>query len=199
MTAGAILLVVIYFSAFQLYREPGSASGPAGGNDVLPFQVLFRDLPGSEQRIFRAMQEGLEEAASRRASAKEWPAVEALAAQDIPPFARDVLDRTQLRWELRRDGLLRNYVGTPSAAPDAPAFLILIQEPDPVTGEKPQLVAGAPVDEEHKLLADGTLLHVTYWKRSPPASGSGIIAQPEVEGWTQIRVASPFAGLEARP
>ena len=77
-----------------------------------------------------------------------------------------------------------------------PAFLILIQEPDPQTGEKPG--AGACVDEEHQLLPDGTLLHVTYWKHARPircAAASSL--DPALEGWTQIRVKTPFEELES--
>ena len=188
--AGVFVLVcVAYTVAFERVGSADRTGAPS--TEVLPYQVLFRDLPGAQQRTFRAMQEGALEALPRRAVADAWPAVDALAADGIPPFAPDVLDKAGLRWSLRRSGLLWEYVGVPSA-PDAPAFLISIQEPDPVSGEKP--VPGV-VDEEHRLLPDGRLLHVTYWVGRTDARPDPIL-DPALRGWKQIRVASPFEEME---
>ena len=189
LTAGVIVLGVIYVFAFERYDWRAN-SGARSERALLPFQVLFRDLPSPEQRVFRAMQEGLGEALRLRADTGNWPAVGSLAAAGIPPFAPDVLDKAGFHWSVQRADLFVNYLGVPSVPGDAPAFLILIQEPDPVTGEK----APPPsvVDEEHQLLPDGTLLHVTYWKGSPGDLRPGIIMDPAIEGWKQIRVKSPF-------
>jgi hypothetical protein len=162
--------------------------GAAPSNPGLPSQVLFRDLPSGEQRIFREMQEGAGEALARRATADEWPSVEALAAEGIPPFAADLLDKSHLSWTIRHDGLLWQYVGVPSETTTNPAFLISIQEPDPQTGEKP---APGVVDEEHQLLPDGRLLHVTHWVGRASAR-PGPILDPALQGWKQIRVISLF-------
>jgi hypothetical protein len=131
-----------------------------------------------------------------RASAGAWPTVAALADAGIPPFAADVLDKSGLRWERRDEGLVTTYLGVPSRdGSDMPAFLILIVEPMPGAGEQP---APAVVDEEHQLLPDGTLLHVTYWKRATGSSPPGSVADPALQGWSQLRVNSPYQAVEAQ-
>jgi uncharacterized protein DUF6162 len=197
MAAGVVVLGVIYTIAFQIY---GTGSGAPAAQRVLPFQVLFRDLPGAEQRVFREIQEGLIEAMAARAATGAWPTPEELAARGIPPFARDARDSSNLRWELRRDGLVVNYTGTSDGAAEQPSFLLLIQEPDPVSGEK--LSPRPIVDEEHQVLPDAsqTLLHVTIWKKTgPPSPGKVVLESPATAGWTQIRVADPFEALEKKP
>lgn len=191
LTAGFICLCVIYVLIFQLYGGPRTQTLDTG----LPYQVLFRDLPSAEQRVFRQMQDGANEALRLRGGAGGWPEAEALAAEDIPPFAADALDRSGLRWERRADGPTTAYLGTPSRDAAAPAYLILIVEPPPGGGEQP---APAVVDEEHQLLPDGTLLHVTYWTRAGAAVPDGIPADPALQGWRQIRVNSPFQTVEAQ-
>jgi hypothetical protein len=190
LTAGFICLCVIYVLIFQLYG--GSKAQTL--NAALPYQVLFRNLPSAEQRIFREMQEGVSEALLRRGAEGTWPLVEALAGDGIPPFAPDVLDRTALRWERRSDGLTTAYVGTPTADRDASAFLILIVEPTPGGSEQP---TPSVIDEEHQLLPDGTLLHVTYWTRAGAAVPAGVAADPALQGWRQIRINSPYQTVDA--
>jgi hypothetical protein len=192
-TATFILVVAIYVVAFETFGSGGV--GSVGPNDgLLPFQVLFRDLPSTDQRVFRAMQEGAGEAERLRTAEGAWPTTASLADGGIPPFVRDPLDKADLRWSERSERLVVNYLGVSAATGSSQAFLILIQEPDPLTGEKaPQ--PGA-VDEEHQLLTDGTLLHVTYWKNAVPNVRPGVIGDPAMAGWTQIRVISPFKEME---
>jgi len=192
-TAAFILVVVIYVVAFETVGS--GRAGSVGPNDgLLPFQVLFRDLPSTDQRVFRAMQEGAGEAARLRVVDGAWPTTASLADGGIPPFARDPLDKADLHWSERSEQLVVNYLGVSPATGSAEAFLILIQEPDPVMGEKaPQ---PGVVDEEHQLLTDGTLLHVTYWKNAEPSVRAGVIGDPAMAGWTQIRVTSPFKEME---
>jgi hypothetical protein len=193
LAAGFVVLGVIYTYGFerQGMRAPGAVTV---GSGLLPYQVLFRDLPSAEQRVFRAMQEGAGEAVRLRGERGKWPSVDELSTAGVPPFARDVLDKSGLRWNGQNDGLFVNYLGVPSATGDTPALLIFVQEPDPVTGEKPP--PPSVVDEEHQVLGDGTLLHVTYWKRSAPSSHPGLIIDPAIEGWQQIRVKSPLEELD---
>lgn len=190
LAAMAIVVGVIYVIAFE---RGGPVAGPAGGRAqaLLPHQTLFRDLPSAEQRVFRALQEGATEALRARGASGSWPAVAALAEQGVPPFAADALDRSGLRWELRSVALLYQYVGVPAHGA-SPAFMISIVEPEPVTGEKP--VPGV-VDEEHQLLPDGKLLHITYWKRRADGIGTVPITEPSLAGWTQIRVKTPIEEL----
>ena len=189
LSGGFVCLAVIYVLAFQLYEGPGAAGAKTAGNGMLPFQVLFRDLPSPEQRAFRAMKEGLDEALRLRSTDGVWPAVEALAALGIPPFAPDVLDKSALVWAQQRDGLVTEYLGVPANETGTSAFLILMQEPEPLGGEQP---AVGVVDEEHQLLADGKLLHVTFWKHARQSLRPGLVGDAALEGWQQIRLAGPF-------
>lgn len=193
LAAVFVVLCVIYVVAFERYGAgPNTARRTAPS---LPYQVLFRDLPTAQQRQFRQMEEGLGEAMAVRARGGEWPAVDALATDGIPPFAPDALDKTGLRWRLLRDGLVALYVGTPTAG-GAPAWMIRVQEPDPLAAE--QASANAPVDEEHRALPDGRLLHVTFWTRRNAVASAAIPADPALAGWSQIRIKSPF-DLEESP
>jgi hypothetical protein len=194
LAAGFVLLGVIYTYGFEREGARGVAAATGPGSGLLPYQVLFRDLPSDEQRVFRAMQEGVGEALRGRAASGGWPSVEDLAADQVPPFAPDPLDKAHLRWSGATDGMFVNYLGVPSTTPATSAFLVMVQEPDPVTGEKPP--PPSVVDEEHQVLPDRTLLHVTYWKR--PASGlrDGLVIDPAIEGWQQIRLKSPLEEMD---
>lgn len=192
LASGFVVLSVIYGLAFQLYR-PGGGSGRSRANEPLAFQVMFRDLPSKEQRVFRQMQEGVEEAMRLRAASGEWPTVESLAAMEIPPFTPDVLDTSSLAWSQQRDGPMIQYSGIPAPGTGMPSFLIFIQEPDRRGGEDPST---AGVDEEHRLLPDGKLLHVTFWKHPPPSPRASVMAVPALLGWVQIRVMSPLPPTE---
>jgi len=192
----------------------GAGGGAAGGGgearDLMPYQRLFRSLGGEDQRLFRELQEGLLEAENVRSSTRRWPAPAALAARGIPPFA-DAAGRggrRLYRWQLRQDGLIVNYLGTPADRRD-PAFLLLVQEPDPGAPGGAAAPGVQATDEVHHRLADGTLLHVSVWLREalaaaggagaagraaavddPGRAGSdgGAIAVPYARGWTQVLV-----------
>jgi hypothetical protein len=179
----AILLAALFAI---LLRVEASSAGP-GRADALPFQVSFQDLPSSEQRMFRALNEGFDEAKRLRGAEGKWPTPERLARDQIPPFAPDAIDRAGYRWTLLQDGLVLNYVGAPAQA-GSPVLLLLIQEPESAGAEQPN---PAIVDQEHVLLPDGKLLHVTYWKRLKPFAPTEVQFRPEVDGWTQVKLAAP--------
>lgn len=187
----AVVVCVIYIIGFERGGPLTTVSQPPS-RALLPYQVLFRDLPSAEQRVFRSMQEGLGEALTVRGASGQWPPVGDLAAQGVPPFAADVLDKSHLRWDLRHSGLLHQYVALPAVAGEMPAFMISVLEPDPTIGEKP--LPGS-VDEEHQLLPGGVLLHITYWKRRAEGVGADAVSDPALAGWTQIRVKSPIEEL----
>ena len=193
LTGAFIVLCVIYIVGFERFSGP-AAETDAAQSGLLSYQVLFRDLPSPEQRVFRQMQEGLVEAMAMRSAptGNDWPDTATLAEAGIPPFAADVLDKSGLRWSRQQSGLLYQYIGIPAAPGSMPAFLLSIQEPDPQTGEKP---APNVVDEEHQLLPDGRLLHVTYWKHAADSLPAAIVPDPAMRGWTQIRVRSPLEEL----
>lgn len=152
----------------------------AVSESAAPWQRSYLELPVEEQRLYRAVREGIFEAENRRAETKEWPSAEALAADDIPPFAASA-PLPRLRWTMRRQGIYVNYVGEGAAT----RWLVLFIEPEPSAFTTPGEQA-PPVDEEHHTLPDGTALHITVWTQAatepPPA---GVLAFPVAEGWIQ--------------
>jgi hypothetical protein len=187
LSAVFIVLCVIYIVAFEVYD--GAAKQRDRG--LLPYQVLFTDLPPEEQRIFRQMREGFDEALVEHGQSGEWPDVARLAADGVPPFAGDSLDRSRLRWTVRSDGLATSYVGIPGDGGAFPAYLVRIQAPDPQAIERLSQ-PNAALDEEHRALPDGTLLHVTYWRRERAPVDDAVGADPARDGWSQIRLKSLF-------
>lgn len=157
-----------------------------GVSHLLPFQKLIKDRPPLEQRIFRELQEGLLEAELRRVDARQWPAPAALAADGIPPFAIDpTATGGPYTWQLMTSGFFVNYLGIPQR-PGAPAWLVLIQEPDPNGIPDP-----AREDEEHHRLITGEMLHVSTWTRADARVPIRVVRTPQAEGWTQLYAVGP--------
>jgi hypothetical protein len=189
-TVGVFKVVfhILFWSAIVVGIER-SQSAASAAPPTLPGEIAFRDIPSSEQRMFRELQEGLLEAESRRAADKRWPTVEALAAAGAPPFAPDPIDHAHYRWSLAQRDVVINYRGVP-ADPKAPSFLLVALEPDPGAPIDPTAVP----DEIHHRLADGTMLHVSIWKG--PRLPDGVVAYPPADrGWLRIA----FGGSQASP
>jgi hypothetical protein len=164
--------------------------------NLLPYQLLMRDRPATEQRMFRELQEGLLEAERIDSSTGNWPEPSVLAADGIPPFASDPTAKgARYTWTILKRGTYINYRGTP-AVPDAPAWLLLIQEPTP--DAPPDL---SPEDEEHHRLSSTVMLHVSVWTHSGGATlgnSLALIRTPQAEGWTQLR-AGPLTTSFTQP
>ncbi|MEW5741783.1 MAG: hypothetical protein AB1938_22880 [Myxococcota bacterium] len=155
--------------------------GPAASVGLSPWQRSYLELPEGQQRLYRALREGIFDAENVRAETKAWPEAAALAEEGVPPFAQDEL-LPRLSWRTARQGLYVNYLGEG----DGQRWLILFIEPDPRELKTPG-EAAPPVDEEHHTLPDGTALHVTVWTQpstEPPPQG--VLAFPVAEGWTQL-------------
>jgi hypothetical protein len=156
-------------------------------SNLLPFQRLAADRPAADQRMFRELQEGLIEAENARGATGRWPEVSKLASDGIPPFAPTPTSTgPSYTWRLLRSGAYVNYLGLPDR-PDAPAWLVWIQEPQP----------GVPVgvvreSQEHHRLSDGSMLRVSTWTHT---NGGSLQAQPIVmpqsEGWLQLFAVEP--------
>jgi len=154
---------------------------------LAPFQQRFADLPGPLQRDFRELREGYEEAARARSKGGAWPEPEQLAAEGVPPFARDGVDGRLRAWRIVHDGRVALYSGETRADGKArPNLLLRVIESAPADFESRD--PNTRVDEEHRRLADGTLVYVTTWYRDPaagPVAGDGSL-RPEMSGWTQM-------------
>ncbi len=157
----------------------------AAGSQLLPFQELVLNRPGTEQRMFTALQEGLIEAEARRSDTGAWPTVAELADEGIPPFAFDPTLRERYTWHLVRAGATVNYLGVPERA-EAPSWLLLVQEPIP--GAPPDT---AREDEEHNRLVTGEMLHVSTWVRAGGPVAVALVTVPQSEGWTELFAVGP--------
>jgi len=173
---------IALFSLIAVYRQSGAAAPEKA--DLLPYQVLFKDLPPADQRVFRQIQEGMIEIENVRGQTGRWPPVEALASDGIPPFAPDPVDRERYTWSFSRRGLNVGYVGTPAPTSNRPRFLLQFVEPDP---NVPPPISKVPVDEQHHTLSDGTNLHVLLWMHANTGQPPSTVAElPLAEGWTQL-------------
>ena len=166
----------------------------SGQRNLLPFQQLIRDRPQAEQRVFRELQEGLLEAEAKRAGAGTWPQVSLLAAEGIPPFAPDPTAKSsRYDWRLLTGGAFVNYLGLPER-PDAPAWLLLVQEPEP--GRPPDQTRE---DEEHHRLSTGDMLHVSTWVHADGKRvADRMVRLPQAEGWMQLYAVGPVAAPSGR-
>lgn len=154
--------------------------GPETFAPLSPWQRSYLELPDDGQRLYRAVREGIFEAENVRAETGEWPDVQRLAEDGIPPFAP--VEGPALSWRLARQGVYVNYLGEGGGT----RWLILFIEPEPNALKTPG-EAAPPVDEEHHTLPDGTALHVTVWTQ--PATEplpKGVLAFPVSDGWTQL-------------
>jgi zinc transport system substrate-binding protein len=159
----------------------------AGEVPLASFQQRFVDLPSPLQRDYRELREGYEEAARARSKAGAWPSPEQLATEGVPPFASDGVDGRLREWRIVRDGRVALYFGGTRADGKArPNLLLRVIESAPADYESRD--PNTRVDEEHRRLADGTLVHVTTWYRESaagPVAGDGSL-RPEMSGWTQM-------------
>jgi hypothetical protein len=180
--AAVILLVTWVYLA----NTAAPRAGLAAGQGLIAYQKLFRNLDPQEQRMFRALHEGLLEAENVRSAGGAWPAPATLAGQGIPPFAADpIASREKYAWTLHQEGNLVDYLGLPAAA-HLPAFLLSIQEPTPGAP-----LDTAPNDEQHHRLAGGEVLHVAVWMHAEGSKLSdALYRQPESAGWTQLLAGS---------
>lgn len=169
--------------------DGGRAPTAADDAKSYPFVRRFADLAPADQRIFNAIREGLGEAERRRVSKGAWPDVPELAADGIPPFAPDPIDRDAYAWSMRTAKGIVNYVGTPRAGSNRAAFVVIVAEPD---GSAPATTVETPADEVHHRLAKDLLVHAGVFV------GAGLAPPAEVapnvsfdDGWQQVLAGPP--------
>jgi hypothetical protein len=178
---GTVLLAVVSIVVASALKGP-----PETAQDLAPYQRLFREQPASLQRTYRDVLSGLEDALRLRTPKGEWPSVQVLREELIPPFVGADPD---YRWELRQKAAVLNYLGLPAPGTNKPVFLLLIQQGIPHPGT-------AALDEFHRKCPDGSLIHVGVWIHPRPEVERGVIFVPEREGWTEI--VTGLAGPEAK-
>lgn len=185
---GAVARVaLVVLSAVGLYlgaQAPAvdDAAAAAASRNLLPYQSLIQGHNVGEQQMFRMLQVALLEAQHLRSADGTWPDVAALVELGIDPFVADPTNKgARYAWRLLRTGTTVYYLGLPDRG-GAPAWLMVLQEPDPTMPPEPY-----QNDEEHARLLDGTVLHVSIWRH---ASGAQVttapVRTPQTEGWTQV-------------
>jgi hypothetical protein len=183
--ASLVTVTGLVVGAVALYLTLRAFGGsPDAARNLLPYQTLARTLTASEQQMFAALRRGLIPLEAERARTSGWPEPEVLADGGIPPFSTSAADG--MKWERFQRSATVNYLGLP-ADPAAPAWLLMIQEPEPNAPPDP-----APLDDEHHRLPDGTTLHIYVWMhRYGGRVAAGFVPQPQTSGWTEIFNAPP--------
>ena len=158
----------------------GSAGRPKGATTaaMASFQVRFGEQSQEVQRAYRELETALEDLVRMRSATGKWPAVPALADELVEPFAPAPGGRT---WTVVNENGVVNYVGTGGAGP---ALLLCILEPPPGAGAAGHLAG--PLDEVHRRLADGTVIHVGVWYHRAPRLSRDALEAPQREGWTEV-------------
>src|ERR1041385_6795863 len=78
LVVGQLAAVIVAVVALYLANTAWKSSAGTRTGDLLPYQLLIRDRPSNEQRMFRELQEGLLEAQRIRSESGGWPAPAAL-------------------------------------------------------------------------------------------------------------------------
>ena len=129
-----------------------------------------------------------------RSAEGAWPDAARLATDLIEPFAPNpAVKGADYEWTLVGSGRFLNYLGVPKGSQTsqagAPAWLVMVQEPDPAAQPEPYVE-----DEDHDRLVDGSILHVSIWNHPQGARVPARFVQvPQAEGWTQLYAAGPSA------
>lgn len=126
------------------------------------WQRPVSELTATQQKFFGALREQLRKAESERSKNKTWP-----AATGVFPEG----------FTLAQQGIYVNYSGESEGL----RWLVLFIEPDPRFGAEK-----VPEDDEHHVLSDGTMIHVTVWTQpiSEPRP-ERVTAFPAAEGWVE--------------
>lgn len=168
---GLAALVVVSVAAYLAVKSSVLESTTPG--HLLPYQALAHTLTSADKTVYAELLKQYVELEQPRIRTGRWPSEETLRVQ--PPYT----------WVRREEGRFTNYLRIPPADGSEAAWLIVVQEPDPQAPPDP-----APNDETHRRLADGTILHVTYWThRFGGLIAPGFVRQPETRGWTQVLTA----------
>ncbi|APR86629.1 Hypothetical protein A7982_11978 [Minicystis rosea] len=176
---------IVYWAALVVSAQTYDPARPQGSvaSPPSPFERRFPELATDDQRMYRAIQEGVAEAERRRSRSGRWPSPAALAREGVLPFAEDPIDRAGYTWSFAHTGPVVNYVGTPAPGSGREAFAVIVTEPDPGTALDPS----AQVDDVHHRLADGQMIHVTVWMGPPlgPLRDAVGVLAPD-QGYKQV-------------
>lgn len=126
------------------------------------WQRPVSELSEPQQKFFKTLREQLRKAEEERGRNKKWP-----EAAGIFPEG----------FKFEQQGIYVNYSGESAGL----RWLVLFIEPDPRF--PPEKV---PEDDEHHVLSDGTMIHVTVWTQPmSEARSERVTAFPAAEGWLE--------------
>jgi hypothetical protein len=188
VAVGVAALVALYLGLRS------AALGTVAGGNLFPYQMLVRDLVQADQSVFNQLRQSVLEAESQRAKTGQWPPADAVRTLPIESAGVDgVVPASPFVWRMTQQNIIVNYLGIPAGEGSAPAWLVRVQEPDPIAP-----IDVVPNDEVHHRLPDGTVLHVSIWTyRFGSQLKSAFFAKPETAGWTQLLTA-PLASLSTQ-
>lgn len=179
---GLAAIVAVLFAMYLGLRT--TATGGGAGGSLMPYQMLVRDVVSTDQAMFEHLREALLKAESGRSRTGQWPAPAMVSRLNAMPVAGSSAS-VRYTWALARQHIIVNYLGLPEGEASAAAWLLRIQEPDPLSAADT-----APNDEEHHRLPDGTVLHVSIWThRFGGQMTPEFFPKPELAGWTQLLTA----------
>ena len=194
-TCAVVRALAIVGTLALLWISRGTLGGGAGDAAELgfaPWQRAFATLAADLQRDLRELHEAGEEAVRWRGDRGSWPAPAELAADSIAPFAPRP-GAPPRRFERSDAPYLLQYLGH---ADGVRSLLLQVMEPRPGENEGE---GGAPLppDEQHRVLPDGKVLHVSYWVGPTPqddrAPRGAFLADPARHGFEQVLFGSPAA------
>ncbi len=137
--------------------------GPGLEDGLLPNQIAFSELPADDRRTIDALDRALIDAEGARARSGRWP-----------PLAMPGV-------VMRASGDSVNYI---VSSLGRSAVLVLIQE----IGESTTDRAALALDERHRWLSNGAIVHRSIWTRPDyDALGGGTIERPGELGWREVR------------
>lgn len=178
-------VIVLAGALLWIGRGAGTDARTAGDDGFTPWQRAFASLPAPLQRDLRELHEAGEETLRWRDDRGTWPAVADLGSDGIVPFAPSQRDPARV-FERRVAPYALQYLGR---AAESRALLLQVLEPRPGEDEG-QGGLPVPLDEQHRRLADGTLLHVSFWIGPEPASDrsprGAFLADPALAGFEQV-------------
>lgn len=192
--AAARAAAAVAIGALLWIGGAGLRGAPSSAAPMAAWQRRFADLEPALQRALRELHEGAVEALRLRGEEGSWPDVDRLAADGVPPFADDGVDRGRRRFVR---GVERNdvqYAGLPARDDGTRSLLLRLLEPLPGDPEGSDPRVPLEPDEQHRRLADGTLLHVSFWigPERPHRAVEPPVRDPAREGWTQV-----LSGIDA--
>lgn len=141
------------------------------------------DLPPEDRQSYEALRRSVDRVEAIRASAGSWPSIRVLGERGVAPFARDDAG-PYYDWSFLKAEDRVSYAGRPAVNRGSDLMLVVQEPKDPLAHP-----SGAPRDPSHRMLPDGSVIHVSIWMRphrDDPIT-AGVLERPAELGWREVR------------